>query len=117
MSRFRIAILLSMASTLSASGPYSPVRVTPRVAAEPPDDLYSAGKAIYLGAVKVGAGATCASCHTGTAALTRLRLTPVKGELTVRIENCVRSSDRVNGSLQGNQLDALSHYLTKRFRL
>jgi mono/diheme cytochrome c family protein len=117
MSGLRIAILLGVASTLSASGPYSPVRVTPRVSAEPPDELYSAGKAIYLGALKVGSGSSCSSCHSGTAALTRLRLVTVKGELTVRIENCVRSTDRVNGALQSNQLDALSHYLTKRFRL
>lgn len=85
--------------------------------AEQQDQVYSAGKAIFMGAVKIGSGATCSGCHTGPASLTRAKLTRIKAELPSHIDACARAADRGKATLQTNQLNALSHYLSKRFRL
>jgi hypothetical protein len=100
------------ALVLRASGPYSPPHVNPQR-----DDLYNSGKAIYWGDLKIGKGASCAECHSEKDALSRLRLAKVKYNLETRIENCVRLQDRTNGSIEGKQMEALVHYLAKRFRL
>lgn len=111
-----VTLLLALAHLSLASGPYSPVRVMPN-SADKQDEVYSAGKAIFMGAVKVGSGATCSGCHTGPASLTRAKLSRIKAELPSHIETCARAADRGKGALQSNQLNALSHYLSKRFRL
>lgn len=105
-------ILLLMSAALDASGPYSPVRVDPRR-----DEVYNAGKALYLGDVKLGSGTSCASCHTKQEALNHARLQKVKYNLETRIANCVKVPDRVNGSIENNQMEALVRYLAKRYGL
>lgn len=119
MSRLPLVTLLAMAATLNASGPYAPVRVSPRTeSSSMQDESYNVGKALYSGAMKMGSGQSCSSCHTGPGALNRGRLTKLAArELPARIDHCVKDTARVNGAIPSTQLDALTHYLTKRFRL
>src|SRR4051794_25164034 len=106
------SLLLILATGLRASGPYSPTRVDHQR-----DELYEAGKAIYWGQTKIGQGSTCADCHASKDTLNRARLAKIRQDLQGRVTNCVRLPDRTNGSIEDKQLEALVHYLAKRFHL
>jgi hypothetical protein len=114
-----MSLLIVSATGLRASGPYSPtlVRVNHRQQQQDRDDLYEAGKAIYWGQVKVGQGSSCADCHASKESLNRGRLAKIKPDLQNKINNCVHLPDRTNGAVEDKQMEALVHYLAKRFRL
>jgi hypothetical protein len=113
MSRvFAVPILLLISTAANASGPYSPVRVDPRR-----DEVYNVGRAIFVGDVKLGSGTSCASCHAKKEPLNRARLEKVKFSLETHISNCVQVPDRVNGSIESTQMEALVRYLAKRYGL
>jgi hypothetical protein len=113
-----MSLLLAAATGLRASGPYSPPRIlTPLRDAQERDELYESGKAIYWGQVKVGQGSTCADCHASKEVLNRGRLLKVKPDLEKKINNCVHLPERTNGTVESKQMEALVHYLAKRFRL
>ncbi|HYZ86082.1 MAG TPA: hypothetical protein VE621_16855 [Bryobacteraceae bacterium] len=113
----QIAVLLAFTTPLFPSGPYTPIRVQPKREALVQDERYNAGKSIFWGDTKVGAGKTCASCHSKTVNLQRAQLLKVKENLQWHISRCVASPERVNGALQPEQMDALAHFLAKRYRL
>ena len=95
-----------------ASGPYSPPHIDPQR-----DELYNTGKSIYWGETKLGTGSACSDCHAKKDILSRERLVKVKFDLQNKVTNCVVQPDRVHGAVEGKQLDALVHYLAKRYRL
>jgi hypothetical protein len=105
-------IALAIAMPLMASGPYSPVRVDLQR-----DEIYNTGKSLYWGAAKLGAGSSCSSCHTGATALSRARLAKMRLTLDGKVKNCITAPDRTNGSAEAGSVEALVHYLAKRFRL
>lgn len=109
---FTAMLLLAACVSTQASGPYSPVRV-----AFERDEVYSEGRSIYWGDVKVGNGKDCGTCHSRSELLNRPRLQRVKSDLAGKIRNCVSATERVNGTVDGKQMEALVHYLAKRFRL
>jgi len=106
-----MAILLTV-SALSASGPYTPPRIDPQR-----DELYNTGKAIYWGEVKLGTGTSCGECHSKKDILNRSRLQKIRFDLQNKISTCVGAADRVHGSADQKQLEALVHYLAKRYHL
>jgi hypothetical protein len=97
---------------LTASGPYSPPRINMRR-----DETYERGKALFAGDIKVGAGKTCEACHSHDAALTKKKLQSVKFNLQQRIETCIRTPERTNGSIKGQVMEALVYYIAKRYGL
>jgi len=105
-------LLASCLTPLTASGPYSPPRINMRR-----DETYERGKALFAGDIKVGVGKTCEACHSRDTALTRKRLRSVKFNLQQRIETCIRTPDRTNGSIQGQDMEALVYYIAKRYGL
>jgi hypothetical protein len=109
---FSALIALAIAMPLVASGPYSPVRVDLQR-----DEIYNTGKSLYWGTAKLGAGSSCSSCHTGTTALSRARLAKARVSLDGKVKNCITAPDRTNGTADAGNVDALVHYLAKRFRL
>jgi hypothetical protein len=112
LKRFSALIAFVIAMPLMASGPYSPVRVDLQR-----DEVYNEGKALYSGAMKVGTGSSCNSCHSGASSLSRGKLAKIKFNLEGKVRNCMTAPDRANGSAAENQLEALVHYLAKRYRL
>ena len=112
-----MSLLLTAATGLRASGPYSPPRILQPERITQRDELYETGKAIYWGQVKVGQGSTCADCHASKESLNRARLVKIKSDLEKKINNCVHLPDRTNGAVEDKQMEALVHYLAKRFRL
>ena len=112
LKRFSALIALAIAMPLMASGPYSPVRVDLQR-----DEVYNEGKALYWGSVKVGTGSTCNSCHAGASSLSRAKLAKVRYNLEGKVRTCITAPDRTNGTAAGTQIEALVHYLAKRFRL
>lgn len=105
-----VALLAFSLVPLIASGPYSPPRFNMRR-----DETYERGKALWVGEVKVGTGATCATCHVKD--LNRKRLQSVRFNLQQSVENCVRTPDRVNGKIQAEDTEALVYYIAKRYGL
>jgi mono/diheme cytochrome c family protein len=105
-------LLMLLATGTQASGPYSPTRVDPKR-----DEVYNAGKALFFGDTKLGNGNSCAECHTKKDALNRARLERIKYNLQTRINECVRTPERVNGAIEEKQMEALVHYLAKRYGL
>jgi hypothetical protein len=112
LKRFSALIALAVAMPLMASGPYSPVRVDLQR-----DEVYNTGKSLYWGAAKLGAGSSCSSCHTGASALSRARLAKVRVSLDGKVRTCITAPDRTNGNADATHVEALVHYLAKRFRL
>ncbi len=108
-----LAVLLTVTAPLAirASGPYSPPRVDPHR-----DDMYNEGKNLFWNSA-AGQKASCASCHSGKDSLNRARLAKVKYNLENRISECVMHPDRVNTKFDDKQMEALVHYLAKRYRL
>jgi hypothetical protein len=106
------ALLLAVSGAVYASGPYSPPRVTPQR-----DDVYNEGKNVFWGGSITGQKASCASCHSGKEPLNRSKLAKVKYNLESRINVCLKDPTRVNGTMDEKQMEALVHYLAKRFRL
>ena len=104
-------IALAVAMPLMASGPYSPVRVDLQR-----DEVYNTGKSLYWGSAKLGAGSSCSSCHTGTTAFSKAKLSKAR-PLDGKVRNCITAPDRTNGTADTANVDALVHYLAKRFRL
>ena len=110
--RLTVAFLITTTVALWGSGPYSPPHIDPDR-----DQLYNTGKAIFWGDTKLGTGVSCGECHAKKDALSKTRLVKVKFDLQNRISNCVVSPDRTHGAVDGQQMEALVHYLAKRFRL
>ena len=111
--RFRpVAVLLLTTFIAWASGPYTPPKIDPQR-----DELYNSGKAMFWGEVKLGSGISCGECHSKQDALSRARLQKVRFDLEGKIKACVGSADRVHGTLDAKQLEALVHYLAKRYHL
>lgn len=111
--RVRILLFLLLAACAAlASGPYTPPRVDPQR-----DELYNTGKAIFWGEVKLGTGMSCGECHSKKDVLNRSRLQKIRFDLQGKISNCVGATDRVHGNLDSKQMEALVHYLAKRYRL
>ena len=108
-----LAVLFLVAApfAMQASGPYSPPRVDPHR-----DDTYNEGKNLFWNAA-AGQKASCASCHSGKDSLNRNRLAKVKYNLENRISECVNHPDRSNAKFDDKQMEALVHYLAKRYRL
>lgn len=106
------AAVLFTAMSMPASGPYTPVRVAPQ---QQRDDLYDIGKALFLGDVRIGSGTSCAGCHNRNEALSRKRLQGVKFQLESKINDCVQFPDRINGTADSKQKEALAYYLAKRY--
>jgi len=99
-----------------ASGPYMPGRIEPRAK----DDLvYRLGQAVYSGEMKLGAGQSCANCHRGGLALKKdaLREISAQDKLEPQINKCVTQTDRVNGSIDKSQMNAVVRFLSKRYKL
>lgn len=109
--RILLVLLLAMFAAL-ASGPYTPPKIDPQR-----DEMYNTGKAIFWGEVKLGSGMTCGECHAKKDTLTRSRLQKIRFDLQGKISNCVGASDRVHGNVDSKQMEALVHYLAKRYRL
>ena len=109
--RFLLVLLLASYAAL-ASGPYTPPKIDPQR-----DELYNTGKAIFWGEVKLGSGMSCGECHAKQDVLNRSRLQKVRFDLQSKISNCVGATDRVHGSVDAKQMEALVHYLAKRYRL
>jgi hypothetical protein len=109
---FAIGVLAMLAVPVIASGPYSPVRVTGRR-----NDSYEQGRSLFVGESKLGTGTTCAGCHLKSVPLDRKKLQADRTDLQRRVTDCVRNPDRVNGSIQSKDTEALVYYLTKRYRL
>ena len=109
---FAATLLLAVSGVLHASGPYSPPRVSPQR-----DDMYNDGKNVFWGGAVAGQKASCAGCHSGKDSLNRSKLVKVKYNLESRINVCLKDPNRVNGSMDEKQMEALVHYLAKRFRL
>lgn len=105
-------VLLTASVVLYASGPYSPPRATPQR-----DDMYNDGKNVFWGGAIAGQKTSCAGCHTGKESLNKSKLAKVKYNLESRINVCLKDPDRVNGTMDDKQMEALVHYLAKRFRL
>jgi hypothetical protein len=108
-----LAVLLIVTAPLAirASGPYSPPRVDPHR-----DDVYDEGKNLFWNSA-AGQKVSCASCHTGKDSLSRARLAKVKYNLETRVGECAMSPDRANSKFDDKQMEALVHYLAKRYRL
>jgi len=99
-----------------ASGPYLPSRVEPKQA----DDLvYRVGQAVYSGELKLGGGQSCANCHKGSLALKKGSLKEISAQdkLEPQIYKCVTESDRVNGTIDKSQMNAVVRFLSKRYKL
>jgi hypothetical protein len=107
-----IVLLAAVTLPLAASGPYSPPRISMRR-----DETYERGKALFAGDIKVGSGKTCENCHSRDSALTKKKLQSVKFTLQQRIEACIRTPERVNGSVKGQDMEALVYYIAKRYGL
>ena len=112
LKRFSALIAIAIAIPLMASGPYSPVRLDLKR-----DEVYNSGKALYWGSAKLGAGSSCASCHSGASSLNRGRLQKAQPNLEGKVKACITAPDRVNGSGDSEHVESLVHYLAKRFRL
>ena len=109
---FAFLVLVALAAPLTGSGPYSPVRVIMQR-----DDRYERGRALFVGEVKLGAGATCAGCHTKDTPFNRQKLQTVRFDLQRHVEDCIRFPDRVNGSAGPDDMEALVYYIAKRYHL
>jgi len=105
-------VLLTASVVLYASGPYSPPRATPQR-----DDMYNEGKNVFWGGAIAGQKTSCAGCHAGKDSLSKSKLSKVKYNLESRINVCLKDPERVNGTMDEKQMEALVHYLAKRFRL
>jgi hypothetical protein len=105
-------LLLAVSAVLYASGPYSPPRATPQR-----DDMYNEGKNVFWGGAIAGQKMSCAGCHSGKDSLNRAKLTKVKYNLESQINVCLKDPKRANGTMDNQQMEALVHYLAKRFRL
>ena len=111
LKRFSALIALAVAMPLMASGPYSPVRVDLQR-----DEVYNTGKSLYWGSAKLGAGSSCSSCHTGASAFSKSKLAKAR-PLDGKVRTCITAPDRTNGTADATHVEALVHYLAKRFRL
>ena len=112
LSRLLTALLLATVPlAIQASGPYSPPRIDPHR-----DDTYNEGKNLFWNSV-AGQKASCASCHAGKESLNRARLAKIKYNLENRISECAAHPDRANSKFDDKQMEALVHYLAKRYRL
>src|SRR5271169_2156065 len=109
---FALGVLVMLAVPLIGSGPYSPVRVTGRR-----NDSYEQGRSLFVGDSKLGTGTTCAGCHLKKVPLERKKLQAERSDLQRHVTDCVKNPDRVNGSIQTKDTEALVYYLTKRYKL
>src|SRR3977135_2914964 len=109
---FAFLVLGTLAAPLPGSGPYSPVRVVVQR-----DERYEKGRALFVGELKLGAGADCVGCHTKDVPLNHKKLQAVRYDLSRKVEDCVHYPDRVNGSAKPEDTEALVYYLAKRYRL
>jgi hypothetical protein len=98
------------------SGPYFPARAEPRRV----DDLvYRMGQAVYMGDLRIGSGQSCSSCHRGIQSLNKVSLKQMSAQdrLQTQIKKCVTQLDRVNGSIDNSQMQALVRFLSNRYKL
>jgi hypothetical protein len=109
---FSFVVLAMLAIPLIGSGPYSPVRV-----AGLRDDRYEKGRSLFVGELKLGTGTNCAGCHLKNVPLDRKKLQAAHSDLQRRVLDCVHNPDRVNGSIEQQDMEALVYYLAKRYRL
>src|SRR5215470_10728952 len=98
LGAFHVAIL--------GSGPYMPTRAEPR---RNEDLVYRMGQAVYSGDLKIGSGQSCSSCHRGVQALKKnsLKEMSAQDKLQSQIYKCVTQLDRVNGTIDNTQMQAL----------
>src|ERR1700704_2380696 len=103
------------AATLG-SGPYFPPRAEPR---RVDDFVYRMGQAVYSGDLRIGSGQSCSSCHRGGQSLKKnsLRNISAPDGLQTQINKCVTKQDRVNGTIDNSQMQALLRFLTNRYKL
>jgi hypothetical protein len=109
---FACVVLAMLAVPLIGSGPYSPVRVAIRR-----DDRYEKGRSLFVGELKLGTGTSCAGCHLKNIPLDRKKLQAGQSDLQRRVLDCVQNPDRVHGSIEQRDTEALVYYLAKRYRL
>lgn len=112
----RVATAAFLAAFLSlpvvASGPYSPpLRIVVRL-----DTQYERGKALYVDG-KLGSGKSCSSCHVDANAISKKKLASLNVALKEQVGICVRKADRVNGAIGPEDLEALAHFVAKRYGL
>jgi hypothetical protein len=98
------------------SGPYMPPRAEPR---RIEDFVYKMGQAVYSGDLRIGSGQSCAGCHRGGQSLkkTSLKEMSAQDKLQAQINKCVTQLDRVNGTIDNSQMQALLRFLSSRYRL
>ena len=103
------------AATLG-SGPYFPPRAEPR---RVDDFVYRMGQAVYTGDLRIGSGQSCSSCHRGVQSLNKVSLRQMSAQdtLQTQIKKCVTQLDRVNGSIDNSQMQALLRFLSNRYKL
>src|SRR5262245_22134824 len=103
-------------AAILGSGPYVPFRAEPT---RLEDFTYRMGQAVYSGNLKIGSGQSCAGCHRGGQSLkkTSLRNISVAEGLQAQINKCVSRQDRVNGTIDNSQMQALLRFLTNRYKL
>jgi hypothetical protein len=109
---FAFGVLAMLAVPLIGSGPYSPVRV-----AGQRDERYEKGRSLFVGESKLGKGTNCAACHMKKLPLDRKKLQAARSDLQRRVQDCVHNPDRVNGSIEQRDTEALVYYIAKRYRL
>ena len=103
-------------AAILGSGPYMPPRAEPtRIE----DFVYRMGQAVYSGNLKIGSGQSCSGCHRGGQSLRKNSLRNISAQdgLQTQINKCVTQQDRVNGTIDNSQMQALLRFLTNRYKL
>jgi mono/diheme cytochrome c family protein len=103
-------------AAMLGSGPYMPPRAEPT---RMEDFVYRMGQAVYSGDLRIGSGQSCSSCHRGGQSLKKdsLRNISAQAGLKTQINKCVTQQDRVNGTIDNSQMQALLRFLTNRYKL